>query len=110
MDIFAHDSWSPGWLKSQPKPVFAPLAGCPGSFQFCPPVDNDLVTLNIHLIFNSVQLKNMESAVLRIVRYSVKGFQLNEIIQDSADLLKGQVVVRDDIEKKILVMERVNFQ
>jgi hypothetical protein len=52
----------------------------------------------------------MESAVLRIVPYSVKGFQLDEIIQDSADLLKSQVAVRDDIEKKIPVMERVNFQ
>jgi hypothetical protein len=110
MDIFAHDSWPPGWLKSQRQPIFAPLAGFPGSFQICPPVDNDLVTLNIHLIFNSVHPKNMELALPRIVRHSVKGFRLNEIIQDSADLLKSQVVIRDDIEKKILVMERVNFQ
>jgi hypothetical protein len=110
MDIFAHDSWPPGWLKSQPKSFFAPLAGCPGSFQFCPPVDNDLVTLNIHFISNSVQLKYTELALPRIVRHSVKGFRLNEIIQDSADLLKSQVVIRDDIEKKIPVVERVNFQ
>jgi hypothetical protein len=110
MDIFAHDFWPPGWLKSQPNSVSAPLAGRPGSFQFCPPEDNDFVTLNIHLIFNSVQLKNMELALLRTVRYSLKGFPLNEMIQDSSDLLKSQVVVCDDIEKKILVVERVNFQ
>jgi hypothetical protein len=110
MDIFAHNSSPPGWWKSRPKYVFAPLTGHFGSVQFCPPVDNDLVTLNIHLIFNLVQLKNMELAILRILRHSLKGFQLNEIIQDSADFLKSQVVLRDDMEKKVLVMKRVNFQ
>ena len=79
------------------------------TFHFRSPVNDDLITMNVYFILDVSELNVIKPPVFDLLASVRKGLCLQEIVQNLPNFLKGQVILGDDVEKKILVIKRVDF-
>jgi hypothetical protein len=88
-------------------PSFPKISRSQGEFG---PPDNDyLVAIDIHFIFNIIQLKVIELAASPVFPFFLESFVFQKLIQNVPDFFKSEIIVGNDIKKKILMVKRVNL-